>query len=48
LNPSRSIAAYLRRAGLGVSSDPARLYLEVDNAVAAFRALGSGAVHAQP
>jgi len=35
------IAAYLDRAGLGVSADPTRVYLEVDDAVAAFRALGS-------
>jgi MFS superfamily sulfate permease-like transporter len=42
------IAADLGRAGLGVSSDPTRVYLEVDDAVAAFRVLGADTVHAQP
>jgi len=41
------IAAYLDRAGLGVSADPARVYLEVDDAVAAFRALRSSAADPQ-
>ena len=34
------VAAYLDRAGIGTAADPARVFLEVDDAVAAFRALG--------
>jgi SulP family sulfate permease len=33
------VAAYLDRAGIGAAADPGRVFLEVDDAVAAFRAL---------
>jgi len=31
------VAAYLDRAGIGAAADPGRVFLEVDDAVAAFR-----------
>jgi SulP family sulfate permease len=37
------VAAYLDRAGIGAAADAARVYLEVDDAVAAFRALPASA-----
>ena len=37
------VAAYLDRAGIGAAADPGRVFLEVDDAVAAFRALPTSA-----
>jgi SulP family sulfate permease len=37
------VAAYLDRAGIGAAADPGRVFLEVDDAVAAFRALPASA-----
>ena len=36
------VAAYLERAGIGAAAGSDRVYLEVDDAVAAFRGLTSG------
>jgi SulP family sulfate permease len=37
------VAAYLDRAGIGAAAQPGRVFLEVDDAVAAFRALAADA-----
>jgi hypothetical protein len=37
------VAAYLDRAGIGAAAESGRVFLEVDDAVAAFRALPSSA-----
>jgi SulP family sulfate permease len=36
------VAAYLDRAGIGAAADPGRVFLEVDDAVEAFRGLTPG------
>jgi SulP family sulfate permease len=40
------VAAYLERAGIGAAADPGRVFLEVDDAVAAFHDLAQSAQHA--